>query len=561
MVADSLNIIKKFCRLGVAKEVEAGIDEFADFLLAHEDAEAVDVDIFFTFFESSDSIFINLMFRKRANGHEVDTKSFFQLGETIVQDMTVGIFHFDEVGPVDNAVFIGKYDILRIVEDHDLIRMEEAQRFVDLVVVQELACRRFNEAVARDANFDQGFNVDDFGIVSQHDFIVIGEDLAFAFRRRFNQGQVVGTENHVLCRNSNRLAVFRSQDVVRRQHERPSFGLGFYRQRQMAGHLVTVEVGVEGRADQRMKLNGPTFPKDRFEGLDAQTVECRGTVQENRMFLDDVFEDVPDFIADAFDFFLGVFNVRRNFFFDELLHDERLEEFQCHFLRKTALVHLHFRADNDNRTAGIVDTFPEQVLTETALLPFQHVRKRFQRTIAGARNGAAAAAIVDEGIDGFLKHAFFIADDDVRRTQFKEAAQAVVSVDDPAIEVVQVRRCKTAAVKLDHGAQFRRNDRNDIHDHPFRFIAGMTEGFDDFQAADRADAALARRVAEFIAQLFIELVEVESLEELFNRGGTHADTEFIAVQVEILTIFRFRHQLLLLKRRIARIEDNVRSKV
>ncbi len=541
--------------------MEAGIDEFADFLLAHEDAEAVDVDIFFTFFESSDSIFIDFMFRKRANGHEVDTKSFFQLGETIVQDMTVGIFHFDEVRPVDNAVFIGKYDILRIIEDHDLIRMEEAQRFVDLVVVQEFACRRFNEAVARDADFDQGFNVDDFGIVSQHDFIVIGEDLAFAFRRRFNQGQVVSTENHVLCRNSNRLAVFRSQDVVRRQHERPSFGLGFYRQRQMAGHLVTVEVGVEGRADQRMKLNGPTFPKDRFKGLDAQTVECRGTVQENRMFLDDVFEDVPDFIADAFDFFLGVFNVRRNFFFDELLHDERLEEFQCHFLWKTALVHLHFRADNDNRTAGIVDTFPEQVLTETALLPFQHIRKRFKGTIAGARYGAAAAAIVDEGIDSFLKHALFIADDDVRRTQFKEAAQAVVSVDDPAIEVVQVRRCKTAAVKLDHGAQFWRNDRNDVHDHPFRFIAGMTEGFDDFQAADRADAALARRVAEFIAQLFIELVEVESLEELFNRGGTHADTEFIAVQVEILTIFRFRHQLLLLKRRIARIEDNVRSKV
>ena len=89
----------------------------------------------------------------------------------------------------------------------------------------------------------------------------------------------------------------------------------------------------------------------------------------------------------------------------------------------------------------------------------------------------------------------------------------------------------------------------------------MTEGFDDFQAADRADAALARRVAEFIAQLFIELVEVESLEELFNRSGTHADAEFIAVQVEILAIFRFRHQLLLLERRIARIEDNVRSKV
>ena len=89
----------------------------------------------------------------------------------------------------------------------------------------------------------------------------------------------------------------------------------------------------------------------------------------------------------------------------------------------------------------------------------------------------------------------------------------------------------------------------------------MTEGFDDFQTADRTDAALAGRIAEFIAQLFIELVEVESLKELFNRSGTHADAEFIAVQVEILAIFRFRHQLLLLERRITGIEDNVRSKV
>lgn len=104
MVADSFNIIEKFCRLSVAKEVEAGIDKFADFLLAHEDAEAIDVDIFLAFFESCDSIFINLMFRKLADGHEVDAESFFQLGETVIQDLTVFIFDFDEVRPVDDAV-------------------------------------------------------------------------------------------------------------------------------------------------------------------------------------------------------------------------------------------------------------------------------------------------------------------------------------------------------------------------------------------------------------------------------------------------------------------------
>ena len=77
------------------------------------------------------------------------------------------------------------------------------------------------------------------------------------------------------------------------------------------------------------------------------------------MFLDDVFQDVPDFTVDAFDFLLSVLDIGSNAFFDEFLHDERLEEFQGHFFRQAALVHLHFRTDDDNRTARVVDTFTE----------------------------------------------------------------------------------------------------------------------------------------------------------------------------------------------------------
>jgi hypothetical protein len=32
----------------------------------------------------------------------------------------------------------------------------------------------------------------------------------------------------------------------------------------------------------------------------------------------------------------------------------------------------------------------------------------------GAKDGAAASAVVDEGIDGFLKHTLFVVDDDRR---------------------------------------------------------------------------------------------------------------------------------------------------
>ena len=45
------------------------------------------------------------------------------------------------------------------------------------------------------------------------------------------------------------------------------------RQRHVHRHLVAVEIGVEGRADQRMNLDGLAFDQHRLEGLDAS--RCR----------------------------------------------------------------------------------------------------------------------------------------------------------------------------------------------------------------------------------------------------------------------------------------------
>ena len=47
------------------------------------------------------------------------------------------------------------------------------------------------------------------------------------------------------------------------------------RQRDVHGHLVAVEVGVEGGADQRMQLDRLAFDQHRLERLDAQTMQRR----------------------------------------------------------------------------------------------------------------------------------------------------------------------------------------------------------------------------------------------------------------------------------------------
>ena len=59
-------------------------------------------------------------------------------------------------------------------------------------------------------------------------------------------------------------------------------------------HLVSVEVRIEGCTYQGMKLYRLTLYKYGLEGLYAQPVQCRGTVQHNGMLLDDILKHIPD---------------------------------------------------------------------------------------------------------------------------------------------------------------------------------------------------------------------------------------------------------------------------
>ena len=450
--------------------------------------------------------------------------------------------------------------------------VEVPEHFRDGVVEDHAARRGDDEAVAGDVHADEV--LEEFAapllvlrlIVGEHDLIVagVGGELVvfhglFVFRR---DGEVVAAEDHILRRNGDRLAVLRGQDVVDGEHERARFRLGLYGQRQVARHLVAVEVGVVARADQRMQLDRAAFPEDRLEGLDAEAVQRRGAVQQDRMLLDDVGEDVPHFRRELVHFLAGDFQVVRHAAVDELMHDERLEELHSHFFRQAALVHLQFRADNDNGTAGVVDALAEEVLAEAALLALQHVGEGFQGAVARAGDGSAAAAVVDEGVYRFLEHALFIADDDLRSAQFEEALQTVVSVDDAAVEIIEIARREAAAVELHHGAQIRRDDRDHGHDHPFRLVPGLEERFHLFQTADAAHAALSRARLEVFFQLFFELFQIQFLQERLDRFRAHARLEGItAVFLHGLLIFRFRQELLLRQIRRARIEDDVRREV
>jgi hypothetical protein len=67
------------------------------------------------------------------------------------------------------------------------------------------------------------------------------------------------------------------------------------------------------------------------------------------------------------------------------------------------------------------------------LLPFEHVRERLERTVAGTRNRATTTTVVEQSVDGLLEHPLLVIDDDLRSTEVQQALQTVVPVDHSAV--------------------------------------------------------------------------------------------------------------------------------
>ena len=190
----------------------------------------------------------------------------------------------------------------------------------------------------RDAAHDLGVNGYRATAQRLFDLVDIGEGHALARLAVAHQRHIIETENDILRGDDNRLAVGRAQDVVGRHHQNPGFQLRFQRQRHVNRHLIAIEIGVEGGADQWMQLNRLAFDQHRLERLDAETVQGRRAVEEHRMFADDLFQNVPNLGPFFFDHALGGLDGGRHAVFFQARIDKRFEQFQRHFLWQTALM-------------------------------------------------------------------------------------------------------------------------------------------------------------------------------------------------------------------------------
>ena len=141
----------------------------------------------------------------------------------------------------------------------------------------------------------------------------------------------------------------------------------------MHRHLIAVEVGVECRADQRMQLDRLAFDQDRLECLDTQTVQGRRTIQQNRVLAYHLFEYVPHDRFFSLDHTLAGLDSGCQAHRLKTAENERLEQFQRHLLRQTALMQFQLGPHHDHRAARVIDTLAQQVLAETSALALDHI--------------------------------------------------------------------------------------------------------------------------------------------------------------------------------------------
>jgi hypothetical protein len=368
------------------------------------------------------------------------------------------------------------------------------------------------------------------GDVGGDHLVDAAEHHALALAAQALLGEVVAAQHDVLGGDHVGPAVGGVEDVLGGHHQDARLDLGHGAQGHVHGHLVAVEIGVEGGADQGVQPDGLTFHQHRLERLDAQAVQGGCPVEQDRVVLDHFIQHVPHFRDALFDHLLGLTDGGGVALVFQTVEDEGLEQFQGHLLGQPALVQLEVGTHHDDRTAGVVHPLAQQVLAEPALLALEGVGQGLERAVGDAAQQAAALAVLEQSVHGFLQHALLVAHDHFRGAQFQQLLQAVVAVDDAAVEVVQVGGGEPAAVQGHQGPQFGGQHRDHVEDHPLGLVAAALEGFGDLEPLGDLHPLLGGGLGlHEVTQLDGQRLHVHVLEQFLDGLGAHLGPEALAV--------------------------------
>src|SRR5260370_426359 len=140
-----------------------------------------------------------------------------------------------------------------------------------------------------------------------------------------------------------------------------------------------------------------------------------------------------------------------------------------------------------------------------------------------------------------------------------EPLERLVRVEATGVGVVEIRRRKAPAVEGHERPELRRDDRDDLEDHPVGLVARLEERLDDLQALDDLLPLLHRRLAEHLGpEVARERVELHVAPELAGRLRAHPHRQAVgAALLRELARLVHREQVLLLHALDLRVQDHV----
>ena len=145
-----------------------------------------------------------------------------------------------------------------------------------------------------------------------------------------------------------------------------------------------------------------------------------------------------------------------------------------------------------------------------------------------------------------------------RRLELEQVLEAIVAVDDAAVQVVEVRRGEPAAFQRHERTQVGRDDRQHFEHHPFGTGARLREAQHEFQTLGQTLAdLLALGVEHRFLQFLGDAGQFTVAQQGLDRLGPHAGAEVLAVLVLRLAVLGFVEELALLERGLAGVDDHV----
>ena len=226
------------------------------------------------------------------------------------------------------------------------------------------------------------------------------------------------------------------------------------------------------------------------------------------------------------------------------------EKLQRHQFWKPTLIHSQIRSYDDDGPAGEVHPFSKKVLSKSSLLSFDDLAQRFQRSLVRPFDGVASSSVVDEGVHRLLKHPLFISYNDLGSVEFHKSFETLVSIDDSAIEVVDVADGKLSTIQSYERSKIWWEDRNDGEHHPLRSIPAVEETLDHFEALDDGfSLRLGICLLHLLFELFEGLHKIELLQKLLDHFATHSRIKSrIAKVLDQLLVLLFVEYIVLFDR-------------